>query len=61
MIESGLMMRAAGVKTREHVRHLTRTHWVDQQIRAGRYPNTRKISEHFEVSGLDAKGQYACM
>ena len=35
---------------REHVRHHPRFFWIDQEIRAGRYPNNPKIAEKFEIS-----------
>src|SRR5215210_3204309 len=33
---------------REHLRHLKRVFWIDQQIRARRYPNNNAIAAHFE-------------
>lgn len=33
---------------REHLRHLERVFWIDQQIRAHRYPNNSDIARHFE-------------
>lgn len=33
---------------REHLRHLERVFWIDQQIRAHRYPNNNDIAKHFE-------------
>lgn len=41
--------------SREHVRHLVRVLWIDQQIRADRYPNTSIIAEHFEISTKTAQ------
>lgn len=42
-------------KSRERLAHLERVFWVDQQIRADRYPNARVIAEHFEVSTKTAQ------
>ncbi|HQR40003.1 MAG TPA: WYL domain-containing protein [Blastocatellia bacterium] len=35
---------------REHHREYERFLWIEAEIRRGRYPNTRTIAEHFEVS-----------
>ena len=40
---------------RERLAHLERVFWIDQQIRAGRYPNARVIAEHFEVTPKTAQ------
>ncbi len=42
-------------QSREHVRHLVRVFWIDQQIRASRYPNSTTIAAHFEVSPKTAQ------
>jgi predicted DNA-binding transcriptional regulator YafY len=42
-------------KNREHIRDLKRVFWIDHQIRANRYPNTRTIAEHFEVTAKTAQ------
>ena len=34
--------------------NLHRIHWIDQQVRAGKYPNARKIAEQFEISARQA-------
>ena len=43
------------VQSREHLRHLTRVFWIDQQIRANRYPNAPTIASHFEISHKTAQ------
>ncbi len=40
---------------REHTRHLVRVFWIDYQLRDNRYPNTRTIAAHFEVSEKTAQ------
>ena len=40
---------------REHIRHLERVHWINLQIQNGKYPNTRTVAEHFEVSQKTAQ------
>lgn len=42
-------------KSRERLAHLERVFWIDQQIRADRYPNARVIARHFEVSPKTAQ------
>jgi predicted DNA-binding transcriptional regulator YafY len=42
-------------KSRERLTHLERVFWIDQQVRAERFPNTRVIAEHFEVSSRTAQ------
>ena len=37
-------------KRRERINHLERVFWIDQEIRALRYPIARTIAEHFEIS-----------
>ena len=48
-------MEARKQKQREHLRHLERIFWIDHEIRAGRYPNNRRIAEHFETSEKTAQ------
>jgi predicted DNA-binding transcriptional regulator YafY len=43
------------IHSREHLRHLTRVFWIDQQIRADRYPNAPSIASHFEISNKTAQ------
>ncbi len=43
------------IHSREHLRHLTRVLWIDQQIRADRYPNSPSIASHFEISNKTAQ------
>lgn len=40
---------------RDRLTQLERVFWIDQQIRANRYPNTRVIAEHFEVTPKTAQ------
>jgi predicted DNA-binding transcriptional regulator YafY len=42
-------------QTREHLVHLERVFWIDQQVRASRYPSARTIAEHFEVTPKTAQ------
>jgi predicted DNA-binding transcriptional regulator YafY len=42
-------------KRREQISHLERVFWVEHEIRAGRYPNTRSIARHFEISTKTAQ------
>lgn len=42
-------------QAREHLRSLPRSIWVEKQIRAGKYPNTRTIAKHFEISTRTAQ------
>ena len=42
-------------KSREHQRHLLRVFWIDQQLRSNRFPNTRSIAAHFEISDKTAQ------
>jgi hypothetical protein len=42
------------MKSRERLTH-ERVLWIDQQVRAERFPNTRVIAELFEVSPRTAK------
>lgn len=35
---------------REHLRHLERVFWIDQQLRAGRRLNNNDIAAHFEIN-----------
>lgn len=37
---------------------LHRLQWIDQQIRAGRYPNTRQLAETFELSRAQAQRDF---
>src|ERR1044071_5823895 len=45
----------AKLQTREHLNHLERVFWIDQEIRTNRYPSAAKIAEHFEVSSKTAQ------
>jgi predicted DNA-binding transcriptional regulator YafY len=40
---------------RERFTHYARVFWIDHQMRADRYPNTRTIAEHFEVTRKTAQ------
>jgi predicted DNA-binding transcriptional regulator YafY len=40
---------------RERLAHYARVFWIDRELRANRYPNTRTIAEHFEVSAKTAQ------
>ncbi len=37
---------------------LHRLQWIDAQIRAGSYPNTRALAEHFEISRCQAQRDF---
>jgi predicted DNA-binding transcriptional regulator YafY len=43
------------LKGRERLAHLERVFWIDQKIRANRYPNARVIAEYFEVTTKTAQ------
>ncbi|NDD63303.1 MAG: WYL domain-containing protein [Acidobacteria bacterium] len=47
--------RLAASQPREHIRHLPRIFWIDQQIRSGHYPNNSQIAAHFEISSRTAQ------
>jgi predicted DNA-binding transcriptional regulator YafY len=49
------MRTPACQRSREHLIHLERVFWIDREIRAGRYPNTRIIAQHFEVAAKTAQ------
>jgi predicted DNA-binding transcriptional regulator YafY len=40
---------------RTHLRQLERLTWIHREIQAGRFPNTRRIAEHFGVSRKTAQ------
>ncbi|HEX8183771.1 MAG TPA: WYL domain-containing protein [Blastocatellia bacterium] len=42
-------------KRREKINHLERVFWIDHEIRTMRYPTTRTIAEHFEISTKTAQ------
>jgi len=42
-------------KRRVQIAHLERVFWIEHEIRAGRYPNTRTIARHFEISTKTAQ------
>jgi len=44
------MAEGAYKGNREKINHLERVFWIDYEIRAGRFPNTRTIAERFEIS-----------
>ena len=48
-------MKSTMKKSREHQRHLLRVFWIDQQLRSHRFPNTRTIAAHFEISDKTAQ------
>src|SRR5262245_2804212 len=50
-----LRMKNATKQRREHPRHLLRGFWIDQQLRSNRFPNTRAIAAHFEISDKTAQ------
>lgn len=50
-----IMKPSTNKQPREHLIHLERVFWIDQQVRAGRYPNARTIAEHFEVTPKTAQ------
>ena len=49
------MKNDSSKQQRERLSHLERVFWIDQEIRAGRYPNTRTIAAHFEISAKTAQ------
>jgi len=50
------IMKPSPIKQpREHLIHLERVFWIDQQVRSNRYPNARTIAEHFEVTPKTAQ------
>ncbi|MGH9839491.1 MAG: helix-turn-helix transcriptional regulator [Blastocatellia bacterium] len=42
-------------KSREHFRHIPRVFWIERQVQASRYPNTRTIADHFEITTKTAQ------
>jgi hypothetical protein len=51
----------SGATKREHPREFERALWIDREVRAGRFPNARKVAARFEVSERTAQRAFDLM